>query len=129
MQLNRVSSSRAWVVLIVSAVLESIWATALSWSDGFTALVPSLVFLVAVTLSMFGLGYAMKQIPVSVAYAVWTGLGAALTAAIAMLTGNEPVSMLKVLFLAGIVGCVIGLKFAPAPKPQLEELRRRTGAS
>ena len=109
-----------WIVLLVSAVLEAVWATALGASDGFTALVPSLVFAVALILSMLGLGYAAKHIPISTAYAIWTGTGAALTVAWGMLTGAESITVLRVLFLAGIVGCVIGLKLlkhGPTPAP------------
>lgn len=109
------SQASAWSVLLASAVLEAIWALALHASHGFTVLVPSLVFAVAAPLSMIGLGYAMRGIPLSTAYAVWTGTGAALTVLASMVIGTEPVSVLKLLFIAGIVGCVIGLKFAPAP--------------
>ena len=49
----------AWLVLVVSGVLEAVWATALSKSDGFTKLVPSIVFVIALLLSMGGLAYAM----------------------------------------------------------------------
>jgi quaternary ammonium compound-resistance protein SugE len=99
-----------WIVLLISAVLEAVWATALGASNGFTVLLPSLVFVVAIVLSMLGLGYAAKHIPISTAYAIWTGTGAALTVAWAMLTGTEEVTLLRVLFLSGIVASVIGLK-------------------
>jgi quaternary ammonium compound-resistance protein SugE len=99
-----------WIILLVSAVLEAVWATALSLSDGLSNPLPTVVFCVAVTLSMLGLGYAMRGIPIGTAYAVWTGTGAALTVGYAMIFGGEPASVLKVLFLAGIIGCVIGLK-------------------
>jgi quaternary ammonium compound-resistance protein SugE len=49
---------------------------------------------------------------VGTSYAVWVGIGAVLTVTYGMLTGAEPVSALKLLFLAGIVGCVAGLKVA-----------------
>lgn len=100
----------AWPVLLASAVLEAVWATALDASEGFTVLADTIVFVVALTASMLGLGYAAKHIPIGTAYAIWTGIGAALTVAWAMATGTETVSALKVLFLAGIVGCAIGLK-------------------
>ncbi|MGO1929466.1 MAG: SMR family transporter, partial [Microbacterium gubbeenense] len=48
----------SWVVLIISAVLEAVWATALGESDGLSQPVPTVVFLVALTASMIGLGYA-----------------------------------------------------------------------
>ncbi|MFJ7750120.1 DMT family transporter [Arthrobacter sp. NPDC097144] len=106
-----------WIVLLLSAVLEAVWATALDASAGFTVLLPTLVFLAAGIASMVGLSYAMKFIPVSTAYAVWTGLGAVLTVAYAMIFGNEAPGILKILFLAGIIGCVVGLKFVDsAPK-------------
>ena len=99
-----------WIVLLASAVLEAVWATALGASNGFTELVPSIVFVIALVLSMLGLGYAAQHIPISTAYAIWTGTGAALTVAWGMLTGAEAVTLLRVVFLAGIVVCVIGLK-------------------
>lgn len=105
-----------WLVLLISAVLEAVWATALGDSDGFTRRVPVVVFFVGVTLSMLGLGYAMRDIPIGTAYAVWTGTGAALTVTYAMATGAEPVTFLRILFIAGIVGAVIGLKLVK-PKP------------
>jgi quaternary ammonium compound-resistance protein SugE len=99
-----------WIILLVSAVLEAVWATALSMSDGFSQPLPTVVFFVALTLSMLGLGYAMRGISLGTAYAVWTGTGAALTVAYSMLSGGEPANLLKLLFVAGIIGCVIGLK-------------------
>ena len=57
-----------------------------------------------------GLAYAMRDLPVGTSYAVWVGIGATLTVVYAMATGTEPVSLVKVLLLAGIVGCVVGLK-------------------
>ena len=100
----------SWLDLVLSGVLEAVWATALGRTEGFTRLAPTAVFAVALVASMGGLAYAMRDLPVGTAYAVWVGIGAALTAGYAMATGTEPVSVLRVLLLAGIVGCVIGLK-------------------
>lgn len=100
----------SWLVLIASGVLEAVWATALGRSEGFTRVGASLTFLVALVLSMAGLAYAMRELPVGTAYAVWVGIGASLTVAFAMITGAEPASLMKVLLLAGIVVCVVGLK-------------------
>lgn len=52
------------------------------------------------------------DLPVGTAYAVWVGIGAALTVAYAMLTGAEPASVTRVLLILGLVGCVVGLKLA-----------------
>lgn len=100
----------SWIVLVLSGVLEAVWATALSRSEGFSRLGPSVVFLVACALSMAGLAYALRELPVGTAYAVWVGIGAVTTVAWAMATGAEPISLVKVLLLLGIVGCVAGLK-------------------
>lgn len=100
----------AWIVLVASGVLEAVWAIALGRAEGFTKLVPSLVFLVALVLSMAGLSYAVKSLPTGTAYAVWVGIGASLTVVYGMLSGTEPVSVAKVLLIAGLIACVIGLK-------------------
>ena len=102
-----------WAILLGSAVLEAVWATALGESQGFTRLWPSVIFGVAVVLSMLGLGRAMRDIPIGTAYAVWTGAGAALTVAWAMVTGSESVSVMKIVFLTGIIVAVVGLQVAP----------------
>ena len=100
----------SWVILIISGVLEAVWATALGKSAGFTKLVPTLVFGVALVLSMGGLAVAMRDIPTGTAYAVWVGIGAALTVVVAMVSGAESVSVIKVLLVLGLVACVVGLK-------------------
>jgi quaternary ammonium compound-resistance protein SugE len=99
-----------WIVLVVSGVLEAVWATALGKADGFTRLGPSILFVVAIVLSMTGLAYAMRSLPVGTSYAVWVAIGAVLTVAYGMATGEESISVAKVALLLGVVGCVVGLK-------------------
>jgi quaternary ammonium compound-resistance protein SugE len=109
-----VKRSVPWLVLLASAVLEAVWATALGLSDGFSKPLPTVVFAVTAALSMLGLGMAIRSIPLGTAYAIWVGIGASLTVGWAMATGMEPFSVLKLLFIAGIVGCAAGLKALPA---------------
>lgn len=105
-----------WVILIGSGMFEAVWATALAKSDGLRVLVPTIVFFAACGISMSGLAWALREIPVGTGYAVWTAIGALTTAAWAMATGAEPVSILRVLFFLGIIACVVGLKCTtPAP--------------
>ncbi|WP_291279446.1 multidrug efflux SMR transporter [Galactobacter sp.] len=99
-----------WLTLILSGILEAVWATALGASHGFTVLGPTIVFGLGLAASMVGLGWAVRSIPIGTAYAVWTGIGAALTVVWAMVTGAEAVSVAKVVCLIGIVGSVVGLK-------------------
>ena len=102
----------AWFVLVLSGVLEAVWAVALGRSEGFSRPGPTVVFAVGIVLSMGGLAYALRTLPVGTGYAVWVGIGASLTVAYGMATGAEPVSAVKLLLLAGLIGCVIGLKLA-----------------
>lgn len=100
----------SWVILILSGVLEAVWATALGKSEGFTKLWPTVVFGVTLLLSMGGLALAMREISTGTAYAVWVGIGASLTVAYAIITGDESFSIVKMLLILGLVGCVVGLK-------------------
>ncbi len=102
----------AWIVLILSGFLEAGWAIALKLSDGLTRLWPSVIFVVVGVVSFAGLAYALKTLPASSAYAVWTGTGAALTALVGMLWLREPVSVLKIVSLLLIVAGVVGLNLA-----------------
>jgi quaternary ammonium compound-resistance protein SugE len=99
-----------WLVLVVSGLLESVWAIALSRSAGFTRPVPTAVFVTALVASMAGLGYALRSIPVGTGYAVWVGIGAAGTALAGMLWLGEPAPVLRLLSLLLVVAGVIGLK-------------------
>jgi quaternary ammonium compound-resistance protein SugE len=100
----------SWLVLVLSGILEAVWASALSRSDGLTRPAPTLVFFVALAFSMTGLAWAMRDLPVGTSYAVWAGIGAVLTVAWSMVTGAESVSTVKAVFLAAIVVGVAGLK-------------------
>jgi quaternary ammonium compound-resistance protein SugE len=100
----------AWLILVASGVLEAVWATAMGRSDGFSRLIPSLIFAVSLLFSMAGLAFAMRSLPTGTSYAVWVGIGAVLTVGYAMLTGEEAASPVKVLLIAGVVGCIAGLK-------------------
>lgn len=100
----------AWFVLVISGVLETVWAIALARSEGFTRRWPTLVFLGALVLSMGGLAYALREIPVGTGYVVWVGIGAVGTALIGMLFLEESTSIARILCLVLIVAGVAGLK-------------------
>ncbi len=100
----------AWIVLVVSGLLEAVWASALAQSRGLSRLGPSVLFAVAVTLSMLGLGYALRTLPVGTGYAVWVGIGAVGTAIYGMVALDESASVARLLCLAAIVSGVVGLK-------------------
>ncbi|HEX5597686.1 MAG TPA: SMR family transporter [Micromonosporaceae bacterium] len=100
----------AWIVLVVSGIFETVWAIALSRSAGFTRLIPSVVFLVALVLSMGGLAWALREIPVGTGYVVWVGIGAVGAAVVGMVALGESTSLPRLLCLLLVVAGVVGLK-------------------
>ncbi|WP_328956651.1 DMT family transporter [Kitasatospora purpeofusca] len=100
----------AWLVLIISGVLETVWAVALENSKGFSRLVPTVVFGVALALSMGGLAYAMRSIPIGTGYAVWVGIGAVGTAVYGMAVLGDTATLARIGCLLLIVSGVVGLK-------------------
>lgn len=99
----------SWIILIASGVLEAVWAIALSASQGFRKLWPSVVFVIALALSMAGLAIAMLEIPTGTAYTVWVGIGATLTVIYGFFT-TDKASLAKVLLMLLLIASVIGLK-------------------
>lgn len=100
----------AWLVLFVSGLLETVWAAALAASKGLTRPWPAVLFGGALLLSMAGLGYALRHIPIGTAYAVWVGIGAIGTATYGMIWLREPVTLARIGFLLLIVAGVVGLR-------------------
>lgn len=100
----------AWLVLILSGVLEAVWATALGASNGFKRKLPTVIFVASMAVSMAGLAYAMTELPTGTSYAVWVGIGAVLTAVLAVLRKQERLSLARIALLTALIGCVIGLK-------------------
>ncbi len=105
------SSTTAWLILLAAGIFEVIWAIGLKYADGFSRFWPSVVTVAAMIVSVVLLGAALRQLPVSIAYAVWTGIGAAGTAAIGMTLLNEPASLWRIACIGLILAGVLGLKF------------------
>jgi quaternary ammonium compound-resistance protein SugE len=102
----------AWFAVIVAGLLEVVFATLLKLSDNFTRLWPTVGFIVPAILSFSLLSWALKELPIGTAYAVWTGIGAAGTAALGMLVFSDPVTFARIGAIAMIVGGVILLNVA-----------------
>lgn len=102
----------AWLVLAISGVLETVWAAALAASKGFSRPWPTVLFGAGLLMSMAGLAYALRSIPVGTGYAVWVGIGAVGTALFGMIWLHEPVTAQRIIFLLLIVCGVLGLKLS-----------------
>lgn len=100
----------AWLVLVVSGVLETVWAVALARSGGLSRPLPVIVFVTALVVSMAGLGYALREIPVGTGYAVWVGVGAVGTALVGVIVFGESTSLPRLCCLLLVVVGIVGLK-------------------
>ena len=100
----------AWIILIGSGMLEAVWASALSASQGFKRPKPTLLFLISLVLSMAGLAWAMSSLPTGTSYAVWVGIGATLTVLRGFITKQERPTIARIVLLLLLVGSVVGLK-------------------
>ncbi|MGC4108409.1 MAG: multidrug efflux SMR transporter [Thermomicrobiales bacterium] len=99
----------AWVLLAIAIASEIVATTSLKQSNGFSKPAWSVLVVVGYGISFFLMSQVLKTIPVSVAYAVWSGAGTAVVAAIGMVFLGEPVSLLKVGGIAMIVAGVVAL--------------------
>ncbi len=105
------TTTTAWILLVIAGVLEFIWATGLKYSEGFTKLVPSVFTLATMGVSFYLLSLSMRVLPVGVSYTVWTGIGAVGAVVVGTLLFKEPLSLMKLLFLGMIIAGILGLKF------------------
>ena len=101
-----------WLYLILAILLEVCGTTCMKLSEGFTKTIPSILLVVFYTLSFGMLTMALKKLDVSVAYAVWSGMGTALIATIGVLWLKEPVTALKLISLGLIILGVVGLNLS-----------------
>jgi quaternary ammonium compound-resistance protein SugE len=102
----------SWILLVVAGLLEIVWAIGLSYTNGFTRLVPSLVTAVGLVASMVLLALALRSLPVGTGYAVWVGIGVVGTAIVGMVALGEPMTPLRIACLALIVAGIVGLKLS-----------------
>ncbi|HEX7242408.1 MAG TPA: multidrug efflux SMR transporter [Longimicrobiaceae bacterium] len=100
----------AWTYVLIASVFEVGWAVGLKYAAGFTRFWPSVGTVAAMLASFWFLSLGVRTLPVGTAYAVWTGIGAAGTAALGMALFGEPRTAVRLACLALIVGGVVGLK-------------------
>lgn len=100
----------AWLQLLIAGVLEVCWAVGLRYTDGFRKPLPSLFVLVTLAGSMLLLASAARTLPIGTAYAVWVGIGALGAAVLGIVLFREPVSALRISFLALLLIAIVGVK-------------------
>ncbi|MFD0893679.1 multidrug efflux SMR transporter [Luteolibacter ambystomatis] len=103
-----------WIILVLAGLLETCWAMSLKHTEGFTRPGPTAFFLVTLAGSMILLSMAVKHLPMGTAYAVWVGIGAIGAVIGSIFLYQEPLPMMRLLFLIMLVGSIVGLKATAA---------------
>jgi quaternary ammonium compound-resistance protein SugE len=102
----------AWFILFLAGLFETGWAIGLKYTDGFTRLWPTVWTVVAMIISLWLLGIAVKSLPVGTAYSVWVGVGAVGTVVLGIVLLEEPANAARLISVGLIVAGIIGLKLA-----------------
>ena len=100
----------SWCILFFAGLLETVWATGLKYTDGFSRPLPTIGTVIAMTASVWLLSIAMRELPVGTAYAVWTGIGAVGTLILGIILFQEPVTLARIACVGLIVSGLVGLK-------------------
>jgi small multidrug resistance pump len=104
-----------YVFLLVAIAFEVIATSLLKATDGFTRLWPTVVVLTGYVAAFAALAWAIKQdLPVGVAYAMWSGLGTAAIVAIGVVFLGDPVSLQKVAGVMLVIGGIVLLNLGGA---------------
>ena len=100
-----------WLYLFIAGLFEVAWAIGMKYSEGFTNFGVSVLTVIGMIASFYFLALALKQLPLGTAYAIWTGIGTMGTVILGIILFDEPVSFVRFLCIALILGGVCGLKF------------------
>lgn len=100
-----------WCLLFLAGILEVVWVIALKMSDNFSKLLPASVFVITIIGSFVLLNFAIRTLPIGLAYAVWTGMGAAGAVIAGIILFKEPCTFWHIFFLTMIIIGLIGIKF------------------
>ncbi|MFA5452554.1 MAG: multidrug efflux SMR transporter [Candidatus Methanomethylophilaceae archaeon] len=102
-----------WLYIFIAGIFEVVWAVAMGQSDAFTNILYDAIIVIGLAISMVLLSKAIDGgLPVGVAYAVWTGIGAVGTMVISVLIGVETITILRILFIVMIIAGIVGLQIS-----------------
>ncbi|MGE5703982.1 MAG: DMT family transporter [Clostridia bacterium] len=107
-----------YVFLLIAILLEIVATTSLKLSDGFTRLIPSIVVVIGYATSFYVLSLSLRGLPLGTAYAIWSGLGTALTVVVGIILWHESVSPLRMIGILTIIAGVVLLKLGDSPSTQ-----------
>ncbi len=101
-----------WAILILAGIFEVGWAIGLKYSQGFTRFWPTVWTALAMIVSLWLLGIAMKDLPVGTAYSVWVGVGAVGTVILGIVLLGESANPARLISIGLIIAGIIGLRLA-----------------
>ena len=101
-----------WLYLTLAILSEVAGTTCMKLSAGFTKSIPSALMWLFYGVCFYFLTLTLKKVDVSVAYAIWSGVGTALIATVGVLYFREPMSILKVVGIVAIIGVVVALNMS-----------------
>ncbi|MET3290041.1 UNVERIFIED_CONTAM: multidrug transporter EmrE-like cation transporter [Brevibacillus sp. OAP136] len=107
-----------YLLLLLAILTEIVATTSLKLSDGFTRLVPSIVVVIGYAVSFYMLSLSLRGLPLGTAYAIWSGLGTALTVVVGIILWQESISPLRIIGILTIIAGVVLLKLADSPASQ-----------
>lgn len=99
-----------WIQLIIAGMLEVFWATMMKLSNGFTKLGFTILTITGMILSFYFLAKAIKVMPMSLAYPVWTGIGAVGSIIVGLVIFRDHLSPLTTFFVCLLIIGIIGIK-------------------
>ncbi|MEJ9229901.1 multidrug efflux SMR transporter [Peribacillus butanolivorans] len=101
-----------YVILGIAIISEVFGSTMLKVSNGFKKLFPSIGVIIGMGIAFYCLSLSLKTIPLGTAYAIWSGIGTALTALVGVIVYKESFNLKKFLGLVLIIGGVVVLKLS-----------------
>lgn len=102
----------AWLILVLAGLFEVGWAIGLKYAEGFTRWWPTVWTAVAMIVSLWLLGLALKSLPIGTAYSVWVGIGSVGTVILGIVLLGESVNAARLISIMLIIAGIIGLKLA-----------------
>jgi quaternary ammonium compound-resistance protein SugE len=113
--MHEFSVTKAWLLLLVAGVFEAAWAVGLKFTHGFSRPLPSLLVVLSIAASVVLLSLAVQSLPISTAYAVWTGMGVLGAALLGITLLNERLTLARAFFLLLLMVAIVGLRLTQDP--------------
>lgn len=100
----------SWIYLLIAGIFEVVWAAAMKLSNGFSNLPYAALTLGGMVISFVGLIMATKHLPLSLAYPIWTGIGAVGSIIVGVVLFHDQLPTITWFFVILLIVAIIGIK-------------------